>query len=375
MAIRVIVQHGKNTYEVHAETVDDLSAKVEEVSGIFARHQRLIHKGKVLAKGASMAEAKLKDGSKVMLMASSSTATQGQIAAQEVTKAKAAEARERARLLIDAKDRKAALMQAPASLDSSWQERAALWCKTGVASIRDAGVGQVPSQLWDVADSLRSADLGSNHLTCLPPNVALLTGLTRLRLSGNRLVSGGVPWTQLAALSQLNLLALDHNQLTEVPDAIGTLRSLQRLSLAHNSLTQLPGTLGQLTALRRLDLRHNQLQSLPGEIGGCCALEELDAAENCLDALPDSLGRLQKLRSLLLDKNRLKAVPAAVLRGCRALATLGLHGNPVTVEELRASDGFAEFNARRCAKHDKQLEMQVFTLSGGFDEGADQVQW
>ncbi len=87
-----------------------------------------------------------------------------------------------------------------------------MWRKTGVASIRDAGLAQVPSQLWDVADSLRSADLGGNHLTCLPPNVALLTGLTRLRLSGNRLVSGGMPWTQLAALSQLNLLALDHNQ-------------------------------------------------------------------------------------------------------------------------------------------------------------------
>ncbi len=60
----------------NAETVDNLSAKVEEVSGVFTRHQRLIYKGKVLAKGASMAEAQLKDGSKVMLMASSSTATQ-----------------------------------------------------------------------------------------------------------------------------------------------------------------------------------------------------------------------------------------------------------------------------------------------------------
>jgi hypothetical protein len=53
--------------------------------------------------------------------------------------------------------------------------------------------------------------------------------------------------------------------------------------------------------------------------------------------------------------NRLKVVPAVVLRGCGALATLALHGNPVTVEQLREADGFAEFNARRCAKHDKQV--------------------
>lgn len=59
-----------------ADSVDDLNEKVEEASGVLARHQRLIYKGKVLAKGTSLAELKLKHGSKVMLMASSSTATQ-----------------------------------------------------------------------------------------------------------------------------------------------------------------------------------------------------------------------------------------------------------------------------------------------------------
>ncbi len=58
------------------ETVDDLIQKVEDASGVFARHQRLIFKGKVLERGSTMDELKLKDGSKVMLMASSTTATQ-----------------------------------------------------------------------------------------------------------------------------------------------------------------------------------------------------------------------------------------------------------------------------------------------------------
>ncbi len=92
------------------------------------------------------------------------------------------------------------------------QERAAVWGKTGVATLRDAGVAEVPSQLWGLGESLRAADLGGNRLTCLPPNIASLTALTRLRLSGNRLVSEGVPWAQLAALTQLTVLALDHNK-------------------------------------------------------------------------------------------------------------------------------------------------------------------
>ena len=52
---------------------------------------------------------------------------------------------------------------------------------------------------------------------------------------------------------------------------------------------------------------------------------------------------------------RLRSVPAAVLRGCRSLATLSLHGNPITIEVFREADGFEEFNARRCAKFDKQV--------------------
>ena len=52
---------------------------------------------------------------------------------------------------------------------------------------------------------------------------------------------------------------------------------------------------------------------------------------------------------------RLQGVPAEVLRGCSSLARLSLHGNPLTIEQLRAADGFQEFNARRCARCDKQV--------------------
>lgn len=61
---------------------------------------------------------------------------------------------------------------------------------------------------------------------------------------------------------------------------------------------------------------------------------------------------------------RLKDVPPAVLRGCASLATLTLHNNPITVEQLREADGFPEFNARRCAKHDKQVHGDSLAMFG-----------
>ncbi len=66
---------------------------------------------------------------------------------------------------------------------------------------------------------------------------------------------------------------------------------------------------------------------------------------------------------------RLRLIPQEVLTGCAALATLSLHGNPVTAEAMREMPGWKQFDERRRSKYDKQVDMKV--LSGGFDEGAD----
>lgn len=78
--------------------------------------------------------------------------------------------------------------------------------------MRDAALWEAPGKLWGLGESIRAADLGGNNLSCLPPTVASLTSLSRLRLSNNQLISEGVPWAQLACLSQLTVLALDHNR-------------------------------------------------------------------------------------------------------------------------------------------------------------------
>ena len=72
--MKVAVLHGKDVYELPCEqdeTVQNLMEKIREASGVFERHQKLILKGKTLSAQATLAQAKVKDGARIMLMASS----------------------------------------------------------------------------------------------------------------------------------------------------------------------------------------------------------------------------------------------------------------------------------------------------------------
>ena len=108
----------------------------------------------------------------------------------------------------------------------------------------------------------------------------------------------------------LHSLARLHNvlsllcRLAALPQSVSSLTRLQVLALSHNVIAELPVGLGCLINLKRLDLRSNRLHVLPEELGGASSLQELDASQNALEQLPKSLAQLKLLRMLLLDKNR-----------------------------------------------------------------------
>lgn len=89
--------------------------------------------------------------------------------------------------------------------------------------------------------------------------------------------------------------------------------------------------------------------------------------------IPASLGNLINLKTLALDSNRIAAVPPAVLQGCAQLQTLGLHNNPITVEQLQGTEGFDAFEARRRGKYDKKIAGGIAIGAGGLDEGVDRL--
>jgi Leucine-rich repeat (LRR) protein len=230
--------------------------------------------------------------------------------------------------------------------------------------------------VWQVGAVARGLDL-CNNPQLGSSGVALrgveaLSGLTRLASSSCGLRDAAVAWDSLCSLSRLQTLVLDHNALTRLPDALGRLTCLTRLSVAKNALVELPASLCGLSSLQSLDVSGNALTTLPSDLGSCSALEEVNLSENRVAALPASLANCLALKVLSADANHISCagIPPQLLRA-PALHTLSLHRNPVTIEELREIDGYAELDARRRAKADKVLDGRVLGATKAFDEGAD----
>jgi leucine-rich repeat protein SHOC2 len=100
-------------------------------------------------------------------------------------------------------------------------------------------------------------------------------------------------------------LCLQYNQLTNLPDSIGTLWNLTNLELQHNELICIPETVGNLSNLINLDLSRNQLNSLPNSIGNLYNLIWLYLYDNKLTSLPHTFTNLTKLKYLYINGNPL----------------------------------------------------------------------
>ena len=130
------------------------------------------------------------------------------------------------------------------------------------------------------------------------------------------------------------MLDLGHNQLTNVPDALGHLEALTDFLYLHdNQLRSLPASLGKLRLLRYLNLSDNAFEVLPEAVAGMCGLVELRAEQNRLASLPNWIGDLGLLRELHLRGNRLTSVPESIgqLRDLRQLDLRGQSGGPPSV--------------------------------------------
>ncbi|KAL1347290.1 hypothetical protein HN51_020761 [Arachis hypogaea] len=246
--------------------------------------------------------------------------------------------------------------------------RAARWRSTGIVALRDSKLKTFPDEILDLDRSVRTLDLTHNRIVDIPMEISKLINMQRLILAEN--VIERLP-VNLGKLQSLKLMNLDGNQISSLPDELGQLVRLERLSISENLLTSLPATIGSLRNLLILNVSNNKLQSLPESVGSCYSLEEIQANDNQIEELPASVCNLSHLKSLSLDNNNVNQIPPNLLKDCKALQNLSLHGNPISMDQFQQMDGFQEFEARRRKKFDKQIDANVMISSKGLDEGVD----
>uniref|UniRef100_A0AAQ6ALW4 PPM-type phosphatase domain-containing protein n=1 Tax=Amphiprion ocellaris TaxID=80972 RepID=A0AAQ6ALW4_AMPOC len=202
-----------------------------------------------------------------------------------------------------------------------------------------------------VPENLTVADLSWNKLGCVPDWVYESSRLEVLDINHNcvtelpeRLLSSGslrkllVGWNNVCQLaerlerSQLEVLDLQHNHLTELPHNLFIkAQSLRYLNVSANKLDNLPAaSLSEdaFSSLQELYVTNNSLtdKCVP-LLTGHGHLRVLHLAFNHLQTFTASkLARLEQLEELDLSGNRLRAVPTTILN-CQHLHTLSAHSN------------------------------------------------
>ena len=193
-----------------------------------------------------------------------------------------------------------------------------------------------------VRDAIVEAVNGVNG--CADITEGHLAGIIQLLLVDKGI--GALQAGDFAGLTELGILHLDNNLLTELPPVIfDGLASLSTLRMNNNLLTELPPAIFDgLGALSVLSLQGNRLTALPADVfSGLAALDTLRLQENLLTTLSAGVfSDLAALQALFLSQNDLTALPAGVFSSLGALSVLVLEGNPGSGDFLPIADAGAD---------------------------------
>lgn len=123
--------------------------------------------------------------------------------------------------------------------------------------------------------NLVELDLQGTEIKELPKELEKLRFLKKLKAGSNSME------TITYCPSNLELLTLDRNKLTDCSYLFQTLSQLVLLDLSHNLLTSCAG-IAECSRLRYLNLKHNQIASGVEELAMLAGLQEVDLSSNCI---------------------------------------------------------------------------------------------
>lgn len=160
----------------------------------------------------------------------------------------------------------------------------------------------------------QSLNLNSNHFKAIPMNVLSMNGLKILFLA-NCEISG-----ELDFVLPNDILALDfsHNKITKISDScISSMSNLSLLNLSYNSLTELPDCFPNESKLNKLFLQSNMFEKLPSSLlNNATKIEYLNLSSNKLKSLETF--NFPQLRSLNISSNNISELSDS-FRNCNFL--------------------------------------------------------
>ncbi|PYI12080.1 leucine-rich repeat protein [Aspergillus sclerotiicarbonarius CBS 121057] len=177
---------------------------------------------------------------------------------------------------------------------------------------------------------LHTLNLSNNNLTMDDLCVVMdMVSLRDLKLARNRLQ--GMLTPDIGRLSNLEILELHENSLTDLPQDLGELASLRVLNVGNNELNSLPFEALHLLPLKELHAPRNKLKDtlLPASVRKFETLRILDVASNALVRLSDHESlELPNLQTLAINTNRIQTLPD--VSSWQALLTLSAEDNSIS---------------------------------------------
>jgi len=164
---------------------------------------------------------------------------------------------------------------------------------------------EFPSEIFELADTLEILNLSGNSLAALPDDLSRLSKLRVLFCSGNRFTR--LPEV-LSSCVHLEMVGFKSNSIREV-SAAAMSPGLRWLILTDNQISALPESIGSCTRLQKLMLAGNQLADLPEAMRGCVGLELLRISANRFQTLPGWVLHLPRLTWLAFGGNPFSAMP------------------------------------------------------------------
>ncbi|KAJ9449320.1 Protein lap1 [Diplonema papillatum] len=144
--------------------------------------------------------------------------------------------------------------------------------------------------------------LSHNALPALPDAVCELVSLKVLEVEDNLLTA--LP-KNLGKLPKLEVIKAGRNKLTTLAP-LQPLKQLTIIQAESNALTSFDGLdLENSTRLSEIALQNNQIDEIPDEISGCTVLSRLALSDNKITEVPSSITQLKKVKDLILDGNPL----------------------------------------------------------------------